>query len=249
MPVYDKLRNEFAKWLIDAKNPLIDRHDWGEWNEKEKRPKYAATNDRLEWWFKKITYAPQRFTRTTLKLHLGRRRKMYYTSARKSGFALVCIDVDAHHGQTDAFETAMFILARYFPLAYLEPSPRGMHIYVLVRVGRCRRWKFNFLLDHLQENLRAVLVEHKFASTVEVLGGFTVVEQDGTVQRAALAPIPELPRGTADLKSLVEMPVYLISALFAVRQDADLAREMMEDQRDGEEERLSRPHSCPRSDV
>lgn len=235
MPAYDKLTNNYAKWLIDSKNPLIDRYDWGEWNERDKCPKPAATNDRLEFWFKKLAYPPQCFTRTTLKSQIDRSRKIYYTSRRQSGFALVCIDVDAHHGQTDAFEAATFIRSNYFPLAHLEPSRRGFHVYVLVRVGRCRRWKFNVLLAHLQENLRSVLVENNFESTVEVLGGFTIVEQDGTVRRANLAPLPELPNGHADLKRLVEMPVYLISAFFSVRHDADLAREVEDEDDDGDQ--------------
>lgn len=237
MPAYDKLTHAYASWLIASKNSLIDRYDWGEWSKRENRPVYAASNAQLQVWYQRLAYPPQKLTRTTLKHHLSRKGKLYYTSSRKSGFALVCIDVDAHCGQTDAFEAAMFILSRYFPLAYLEPSRRGFHIYVLVRVGRCRRWKFNLLLDHLQENLRAVLVEHTFQSTVEVLGGFTIVEQDGNVQRAALAPLPELPNGEADLKCLVEMPVYLIDALFEARADADLAREMMEEQDEGGEGR------------
>lgn len=249
MPKYDKLTQKYAAWLIPTKNPIIDRFDWAEWSVKDGCPRPAAVNSRLEVWYRGEAYPPQQITRTQIQKQLDWARKYYYTSSRKSGFALLCIDVDAHNGETDAFETASYIQSRYFPHAYLEPSRRGYHLYVLVRVGRCRRWKFNLLVGHLQENLRAVLIEQNFESKVEVLGRFTIVNKDGTVDRAKFAPVPELPNREADLKQLVSMPVYLISALFEVRYDADLAREMEEmADDDGDQRPVRRERRVPARD-
>ena len=248
MPKYNKLTNDFAKWLIDSKRPLIDVYDWAEWSDREQRPMHAATNARLEMWHRREAFPPQRMTRTNLQHQTTGQRKLYYTSCRKSGFALVCIDIDAHKGEADAFETALFVQRRYFPGAYLEPSRRGFHIYVLVRVGRCRRWKFNRMLGYLQDNLRGVLLENNYDSTVEVLGGFTIVMKDGTVERAKLSPMPTLLNGESDLKLLHQMPVYFIDAMFAVRYDSELAIDVQAEDGDGNDRPIRADRKMPARD-
>lgn len=188
MPKYDPLTRQYAKWLFDTAG--IDRYDWGFWNRKQKCPTYSLCDDALSMFYSGVRYWPQKLTRTGVQKHLHRVDKLYYTPSRKSHVALVCIDIDGHHGQTDALDAALYIRDTYFPGSYLEASNRGHHLYVLVKVGRCRRWKFTRLLGYLELNLRSVLLENNFESTVDVVGTHTITNKLKEIEtRGRLAPM------------------------------------------------------------
>lgn len=222
---YDKLTNDYAKWLF----PLIDRYDWGQWNKKEDRPGYKATDDQLACFYKGQAYPPQKMTRTALERHLHRKDALYYVPSRSSGFCLLMIDLDAHHGEPDAFEAAEWIRGRFFPDAYLEPSKRGFHLYVSVRVGRCPRWRFNHITTGLQSALKTLLADNNFAACVEVKAPFTLVTSGNDIERrGALSALPFLPNGSADLDRLTSMSVYLPCVFGRIFSDAALTVEFNE---------------------
>jgi hypothetical protein len=106
------------------------------------------------------------------------------------------IDIDAHRGEQDALETARFVVETCFPRSYLEPSKRGYHIYVLIRVGMIPRHVFNLLIGELVESLGALARAEGFSSTVEIKGESTLRGQDKLIEsRGSLAALPLLPNG------------------------------------------------------
>lgn len=213
---YDPLTREYAKWLY----AVVDRFDWGCRGRDGHR--YVNESWLLEAFRQGVLGCyPQKLTMTTLQAHLKGYDHLSYTSSRGSGFCLACIDVDAHEGQTDAFEAACWIRDRFFQGAFLEGSHRGFHIYVWFRVGFIRRCRFNLLLSATEKHLGDLLALNGFTSKVEVLGGFTEWDGNRILSRGHLAPLPLLTNGLADLTWLTTMPVFLPSAAVEVERAAD----------------------------
>jgi hypothetical protein len=220
---YSKLCHRFAKWLF----PLIDPYDWGAFSAKKQKPMPAYTNDKLNAYYGKRSCAPPNLTRTRIERQLDGSAKLYYTSLRKSGFALLCIDVDAHNGQSDALETALYIRDAFFRGAFLEASQRGYHLYTLARVGLCTRKVFNAVALQLESNLNTLVEENGFTCPVEVLGRFTLVESNKIVEgaRAKPTPMPHLYNREADMSFLEAMPIFLRLAFQLVDDAAEAVRE------------------------
>lgn len=131
--------------------------------------------------------------------HIERHDRLHYTLRRTGEAALVCIDVDAHEGQTDARDVAEFITDAVFPGAYVERSSRGYHVYIRVRVGRCRRKVFNEKMRDLAVVLSTLAAAMQYTSSVELLGEYTILAkrpaEKGRLRRtvecrARLAPLP-----------------------------------------------------------
>lgn len=223
-PRYSRLTLDFANHLL----PLIDPLDWG-YDGSNGTPIYATDNGRLEIYYQKIEMIfPQRLTRTTIQRHLQKKDRLHYTSRRTSGFALLMFDVDAHSGQTDAHDTAVWLRDTYFRGAYLEPSRRGYHLYVCVRVREPRRTSVNALAASVERDLRILLDDRGFESTVEVRGTFTEVRDGVIYRRGKLAAMPTLPHGSESLRLLVEAPVHLPRALYTILDHADMIAEFHE---------------------
>lgn len=219
---YASITNGFASLLYR----VIDRLDWGHVDAKTGKAKYVNPNWLLEARRAKLGGCrPQRVTKTNIQHHL-RAPFIHYTSSASSGFCLVCIDVDAHEGQTDAFETACWLRDSFFVGSYLEPSARGYHLYVMFEVGYVRRKTFNFMLTALETDLRILLGQTHFSSTVEVLGGFTEWEGTAITCRQHLAPLPGCPNGQPDVDWMKRMPVYPCDKLAAVHYEATLQKDM-----------------------
>ncbi|QOV90653.1 hypothetical protein [Humisphaera borealis] len=205
-----------AEYLFSS----VDRYDWG-YNKPGQPPSFVTDNGRLESFFQKLPGVyPQRLTRTFVQRHLTGSERLHYTSHRASGFAFIMIDVDAHAGQDDAFKLASWIQARYFPTAYLEPSRRGWHLYVLFRVKKINRRAFNWLAEQAEAALGVLAKEHQFESTLEIRGTFTEVDTGCIQRRGKLAAAPGLPNGLADLDRLTEASVFFPSALHRLIDDA-----------------------------
>lgn len=221
-PKYTKVVIDYSKFLYQ----VVDRVDWGYEDKKTGEKKYTTAN-----WMMELARLgtegcwPQKLTRTSLHHHLTH-PFLHYTSGRSSGFCLACLDFDAHHGQTDAFEAACWVRDSFFPGAYLEASARGYHLYVLIRMAYVKRSKFNLGLSIIADDLSDLLAQHGYTSTVEVLGGFTEWQDNQITSRAHLAPAPALPNGQADVNWLLSMPVFLPRALTVLHRVAVLSNEM-----------------------
>jgi hypothetical protein len=145
---------------------------------------------------------------TALQRHLQRHEEIHVRPARGSGFALLMIDVDAHEGQQDALEAVQWIQSTYFPESYLEPSKRGYHLYLVVRVGFCKRDRFNQLMNLAEIKLKR-LVADSFESTVELCGRFTEWSGRTVIGRSKPFQAPRCPNGQLDLERLISLPIYL----------------------------------------
>ncbi|HWE95739.1 MAG TPA: hypothetical protein VG269_17375 [Tepidisphaeraceae bacterium] len=134
------------------------------------------------------------------------------------------IDIDAHHGETDALDAARWIQSTYFPDSYLEPSRRGYHLYVAVRVGHCNRARFNVLMDLAETKLQRV-VSDTFDAKVELSGRFNLWQGNKLTSRAKPFQAPLCTGGMADVNRLRAMPVYLLAAFKSIVNDADAMEE------------------------
>ena len=155
----------------------VDLRDWGV-RDRDGRPKSQYTNEML-WQVIDGLRRPLTLTRGWADKHLVGEETVYYRSCRRADTALLMIDVDAHHGQTDAWDAAELLLHLCFPGQYVEESTnrRGYHIYVRVELAGSRR-QFNRRLAVLQNALGHLLVDHNLASTVEVKGACTLLRYD-----------------------------------------------------------------------
>lgn len=84
------------------------------------------------------------------------------------------LDFDAHHGEPDAREAALWTIETYFPGAYDEPSGRGWHGHLTVRAKGMSPADFNARLQRLAADLATVLVAQGFQAKVEVRGEMTL---------------------------------------------------------------------------
>jgi hypothetical protein len=221
---YEPLTRLFARWLYQ----YIDRYDCGV-RARDGHPVYFTDNVHLSL-FRDRSYWPQKLTQTLIQRHLHGDEKLYLTSSRSSGFALIRLDIDAHHGQTDALDAADWITATFFPEAYHEPSQRGHGIYLVVQIERCRRCRFNDLLIRLNACLSALMVENGFQSTLEIQGGFTIFGEgaDGSAvvkSRGKLAAMPRLPNRESDLHRLKGAPIFTLKSIFDVFDAYQLHRD------------------------
>jgi hypothetical protein len=71
-------------------------------------------------------------TKTDLAEHHEGRETVYYRSDRSSPVVTVMGDIDAHHGQPDAWDAWEWLRARYLNGVYAEPSTggQGVHFYL-----------------------------------------------------------------------------------------------------------------------
>lgn len=205
----DELALAFSAWFL----PYVDPYGWG-WGDSRGRTGCPPG----EYLFR-AKHVLQRLDQQLVASHLRGVDRLLYRSRRDSGFALLCIDIDAHGGQRDALSVAEFITQVYFEGAYFEPSLRGYHVYVLVRVGRCAKAVFNQKVHALEANLARIVADVGYRSTVKVMGGFTLLDWKRRVvlHRARMAPVPLLPRGVSDLNWLCTSPVFLLEAMDAVQ--------------------------------
>jgi hypothetical protein len=200
-------------WLL----PLVDHCDWGYTGFDGTR--YALTDGQLadrrsgRW----PGFKPQEIGSSLIGSHLRENDTLHYTSARGSGYALLCLDIDAHHGQDDALD-AIELLAAKFRGLYFEFSThyRGFHGYLRVYVGPRRREWFNGLARRFEHAARAYLWEHNIASTIEIKGTFTTyvdLATDRVVKRrGALAKLPR-PRRVDAARRLVTSPTFSVAEL------------------------------------
>jgi len=207
---YSPLVNRYAQWLFD----LIDRRDCGV--RVDGTPRSINTTHCLDNW-RDQPYPPKKLTRTHLDSHLRAEDTFYFRSNRKSGFALLMFDIDAHRGEEDARQVADWVIGRYLTGAYSEPSTggNGMHVYALMRIGKVKRAAANEYFEAVSAALKALVEAQGFdAHVCGIYGTFTTLKaatgrQDKLVnKRGALGKIPRVP----DMRSLEELlsgPIFL----------------------------------------
>lgn len=202
----DDVADVLAPWLLR----LVDPYDWG-YRRPDGHVVRELTNDELGAWRRgEHRRWPQKLSRKLVLAHLQGRDEIHYVSSRSSGLALLALDVDAHKGQSDAFE-AVELLRAYFPGCYVEPSRRGYHLFLLVRVDFLARWRFNALLIPFRRAVQNLLVANNLASTAEVIADFTTfrdVDDRSVVDRRGwMCRLPR-PANVGQARALVESPVF-----------------------------------------
>ena len=81
----------------------------------------------------------EKLTESHLKAHLEETTTYYYTGSRRENILLLCLDLDAHDGQTDAPALAEYLAEKFLRnKCHVEPSTNGMgrHVYFLASFDR-----------------------------------------------------------------------------------------------------------------
>ena len=215
--LYDNLTNGLMAWA----ERHTDLSDWGYLTPRD-GVKSANTNRQYERSVNRLGWPPQ-LTKSLIQGHLARKDghlvrtdTIYYRSA---GWALVqplMIDVDAHEGEDDALDLAMFILS-FFPGSYMEPSTndKGFHIYAHIALGTVQRDLWETLVGLLERALMALRAENSFKAKVELKGLATTTKRTAhpvyryaVDKRGSLAKLPRLAKGEQDLIALQASPEF-----------------------------------------
>jgi len=115
---------------------------------------------------------PSQYTKSKLEDHLNNRNVCYYTSNPDNNVWLLCIDIDAKNGETDAWDIASFLTDTYFNNAYWEPSTggNGVHLYIFLDVNWV--WKNKYSSNRMDEfwdnKTRSFISPKKKMSTSEI---------------------------------------------------------------------------------
>jgi hypothetical protein len=206
----------------------IDRINYGIWDSEKNEPRFAyreetvIMHDRL---FHKINM-------TDIEQHLLSNRvedTKYYTAWAGADTALLCIDIDAHEGQSNAWNVAEWIKGNFLPESYYEPSTHGLgiHLYFLVEVKKngypMKRGVFNEYIEDFGRKLQYVVVDEFPSDSARVCGihgTITWKDREGNLHRDHMAKIPR-PRTVEDALRLRNMPVYSLGDLKRVVDEAE----------------------------
>lgn len=69
-----------------------------------------------------------------LRQHLSQESTYYYTGQRKTTTLLLCVDIDAHEGQEDAWDVARYLRFWWFKDSYIERSTNGAGVHLYFRL-------------------------------------------------------------------------------------------------------------------
>lgn len=231
MPKYSKITRRLCQgWLYK----YICRYNWGYYDEMAQEVKRCNSEKYVSrgchW---------QKITMTDIQNHLegGLNETVYYTTSSLSDTAFLCIDIDAHYGQMNAWDIAVWIVNNYFPQAYFEMSTRGLgvHLYILVSVSAMNsngqrypitRALFNRYIKDFSEKLKYVVDDEflaEYEDTARVCGVYgTVTYRDKETDErcwGSLAKIPR-PQTMEAVEQLISMPTYDLADLRVVVNEA-----------------------------
>lgn len=140
------------------------------------------------------------------------------------GVVLVCADIDCHRGETDGQQVAQWLLDRYFPGCYAEPSTggKGVHLYVKLAYDPFRFRYRDDTLRHVVETMNALAekidlerAESGFQAPVDGLRGLpSQIVPDGNrvrIRRSSCIKLPRFPGGMKDIVAFHAAPFFLCS--------------------------------------
>ena len=167
---------EFVRRYARLIKPSVDVRDWAA--HYDGRPTNQQTNAQL-WKVIDGRRRPCVLSNMRLAEHLAGRQTCYFRTARSVTTAMLMIDIDAHHGETDAWDLAEHLRQSLFPGAFLEPSTnlRGFHLFVRVEMAGSRS-VFNQSVRVVEQALNRVAIDHNFESSVELKGTCTLLHYD-----------------------------------------------------------------------
>ncbi|MEI8195930.1 MAG: hypothetical protein WCI73_08490, partial [Phycisphaerae bacterium] len=215
---YSKLTRRYAKWLYR----FIDRYDWA-------ASSLDGTNYHRNcenWEITDGRFPPQKLTQTDIQQHLKRTAQLHYLSLKSAETILITLDFDQHHGEGDALDNAMYVQEHYLPHTFLESTPHGCRLFFLLYIENVRRAKINEYLADLQVQLGIVTAAAGFKSPVEVMGGYTVEDGTGELNRGQTASLPMLWHGDSDMDRLEALPeLFAATAFKSIYNDATAVTE------------------------
>ena len=151
----------------------------------------------------------------------GKCRKYPYV-----GVMLLCADIDCHNGEKDVEKVRDWLLDRYFPGAYWEPSTggKGVHLYLKVAYRpwllKWRDTTVRYVVDAINRISCLLEAERRakgFDAPVDKLRGLPsllVEKQDRVcVQRAGCIKIPRFSKGLEDVRAFHQAPFFLFDGL------------------------------------
>ena len=148
--------------------------------------------------------------------HLMTRTKedgvLYYMSNPNAEHGLFMIDIDAHDGEQDALDVAVWLTDNYFPKAYYEPSTSrgGQHLYFTVCIGehgdprRLYPHIVNHRINLLANAVRYLVAEEGFEAKIcNIYGTYS---SGGIEGRIGKLPRPESEEQVQWLKTMEAQP-------------------------------------------
>ncbi len=220
---YDDLTRDYGKWILK----IIDKSDFAAFYNDEF---HGITTEQLEYDSRYLNFSPK-FSKTELHYHLNTDIPFYYKSSRSTPTLLFCVDIDAHGGETDAWDVADWIVANYLPHSYSEPSTSGtgVHIYFLASkiteefTYPCKYIKN--IISQFSEFLREKTKEEGFDANVDGVFGAprlikfhkNCIDENGliysyseSINRGKFIKLPKLPNGFDSLNELMNLDIMTI---------------------------------------
>lgn len=202
---------KFARFLYEH----IHRYDYGYdvGNGRKRIPKASIQQARI----RKSYRGLKQLTETLIKTHLTQKVTYYYVGSHKSRRLLLCVDIDAHEGQSDSLDVANYLNFWWLEgNGYIEPSTNGLgiHLYFLVSYPEYTATETLKVLFNNLAGLMARQVEWEgYESKVCMIGGLPSDWTNDTMAELIKLPRPNdntLPLLlNAKVMSLADMKGYV----------------------------------------
>jgi len=144
------------------------------------------------------------------------------------GVLLLCADIDAHHGETDAPAVRDWLLNGFFPEAYWEPSTsgRGIHLYLKVAYSpwQCGRLHTTIVrvcqvIREFARSLDAQRIAMGFNAKVDGLLGLPSLidftNERLRIHRSRCVKLPRFAGGMPDIQRFHFSPYFLLNGFEA----------------------------------
>ena len=229
-PKYSKFNKDFtSKFLYE----YIDRYGHGHkiWDDKANTycPKHVNAQNTRNF----NNTKSYKITRTHIEPHLSGEETYYYTTSRRSPYALLMIDIDAKNGEPDALQVAQFIIELCLHNnVYYETSTNGngIHLYFLLdfnldskRDKSISRNKANKIIkQQIEQEIKSQVHKQGFQAKVDgIFGTYPERNKRGYISKSgSLAKIPR-PQNWDDLYKLINLKPFIPYQSFQLKSEID----------------------------
>ncbi len=150
-----------------------------------------------------------------LRRHLQRETTYYYTGQRKTHTLLLCIDIDAHQGQQDAWDVAAYLKFWWFNDCYIEMSTNGAGVHLYIRLDLSgfpyiSNKTLHALFSELGANIRQQVATEGYEA--EVCGIYGLPSDWANDTQAQIIKLPR-PQSAEQLSELLSLKTTSLDSL------------------------------------
>lgn len=168
-----------------------------------------------------------RITEKHLRQHLQNETTYYYTGQRKTHFLLLCVDIDAHEGQEDAWDVANYLKFWWFKDCYMEASTNGAGVHLYIRLDLTdfpyiSSRELHRLFFELGANIRQQVINEGYEA--DVCGIYGLPSDWVNESQAQIIKLPR-PETVEQLNELLSLKTTSLEALrlLVVENERELA--------------------------